>query len=182
MKNNLLKNICIFACLIIVPLITLNLAFQDDLFKYNFTYLSTLNNTKFLYYCWSFITISTASISIHLIIKKYYLVKPTNFQIILLFFILFGASLVPYSDTDNILSFLHIFAVYIALIYFNYILYTLYYFMTLINVGKYEGYAYIFQFTTCFFISMICGSINSLVEIIYTISTTFILASLLIKK
>lgn len=182
MKNNLLKNICIFACLIIVPLITLNLAFQDDLFKYNFTYLSTLNNTKFLYYSWSFITISTASISIHLIIKKYYLIKPTNFQIIMFFFILFGASLVPYSDKDNILSFLHVFAVYIALIYFNYILYTLYYFMTLINVGKYAGYAYVFQFTACFFISMICGSINSLVEIIYTISNTFILASLLIKK
>lgn len=183
-KSNLIKNISIFACFIIVPLITITLAIQRDLLKYNFTFLSTQSNTKLLYYVWAITTITFACLTLYIIAKQFKLLKPIPSQILLLFVILIGSSLVPYDKDNNLLSFIHVSIAYIALIYFNYILFTVYNFMKLqsIEIGKYAGYMYVLQFTICFILSMMFGSISSLVEVVYTISTSVIFGILLITK
>ncbi|NLC95948.1 MAG: hypothetical protein GX675_00030 [Erysipelotrichaceae bacterium] len=179
-----LKKLCLIACFFIVPLITVSLALQSDLLKYNFTYLSTQSDTRLLYMVWAITTISFTALSVYEIKKKYRLFKPTLNQCIYLFLILIISSFIPYSSTDNLISFIHVAFAYIALIYFNYILFTIYNFMKLnnIKISIYAGYLYVLQFSLCFVLSMMFGSISSLVEVIYTISTSFIIGLLLIKN
>ncbi len=176
-----LKHISLLSCFVVVPFLTIALASKADLLKYNFTHLSSQTNSVALYFIWAISTILTASLAIYAIKKKYNLYKPTKKQVVTLTIVMLASSFTPYNSNDNLISFIHVSSAYIVLIYFNYILFTLYNFLKLNNNKRIikVSYFYVLSFSTCFVLSMMFGSISSLVEIIYTISTSLLLGILL---
>ncbi len=176
-----LQKITSLICLTFIPFLTVGLANKADWVLHNFTYLSGNVSTGMFFRFWAFLIIVFCILSMYLIKEKYQLYKPNILQLGILLTLLTITAFIPYENHTSIVSLLHVLLAYLSIIYLNYLLFTIYNFLKLQKYPFLNHLAtlYILMFSFCFFLSMIFGSISSLVETIYTVSVSLIFGFLL---
>ena len=177
-------NFILFLCLVVVPVFTILLGIQVDILRYNFTFMSTYSKTSTFFYAWAMLTIWTTILTLKEIRDVFNLPKPTNYHIFTMFTLFTSTTFIPYTNHTSLISLLHVLLAYISIIFLNYLLFTIYNFLKIIKYPYTHKLAaiYVFILNLCFIISIVFGSISTLVEIIYVVSIAFILGFIIIKK
>lgn len=175
-KNNYLIYLIVLNLLITIPLITIYIACKINLINYNLTGLASHADFYFLYYVWcliSFTTILLAFINLNRI-----LVLKIKHLILLLTLALIISFLSPYHQGLHLSNLFHVGLGYFSFCLINYFLYLCH--NRLFNQIKYFELIYLISLSVNMMLFMHYGNINGLMELIYTLSTCFILSCYLI--